>query len=90
VYIYYRKKNIENRNFFADVNNPLVLPGLSYLDHSEKKMHIKIIQYQSVYYHGHTKKCFINNNAEEQSNVEKTLLVSQENCSVVQSLNSTF
>jgi len=51
---------------------------LSYLDHSEKKMHIKIIQYQSVYYHGHTKKCFINNNAEEQSNVEKTLLVSHE------------
>ena len=27
--IYYGKKIIENRNFFADVNDPLGLPGLT-------------------------------------------------------------
>ncbi len=51
---------------------------LSYIYHSDNKLHIKIIQYQSIYYHGHTKKCFMINTAAEKIKVEKTSLVSHE------------
>jgi hypothetical protein len=51
---------------------------LSYIDHTDKKIHLKIIQYQSTYYHGHTEKCPMPNNAEESIKFKNTSHVRNE------------
>ena len=45
---------------------------LSFYSLSDKVIHIKIIQYNSVYYHGHYPKCKIQNNEAEQQKYEKS------------------
>ena len=49
---------------------------LTYKD-SNNNIHIKIIQYQSVYYHGHTLKCFISNDSNQTEKFQNTLIVTQ-------------
>lgn len=49
---------------------------LSYMDLTTNTIHIKLIQYQSVFFHGHIAECPVTNNEKESENLEKTIAVS--------------
>jgi len=51
---------------------------LSYKDLSTHTIHIKLIQYQSVFFHGHTLKCSTPNNEKETIFLQKTIAVTNE------------
>jgi len=50
---------------------------LTFRDLSTNKLHIKIIQFHSVFYHGHTPQCFHKNSPEEQIKYDTTANNSQ-------------
>ena len=47
---------------------------LTYLDNN--KLHIKLLQYQSTFFHGHRPECSIKNSSEEQTKYENTMTIS--------------
>jgi len=51
---------------------------LSFKDLTTGVIHIKLIQYQSVYFHGHITNCSATNNEKENESLQKTLLVTNE------------
>ena len=51
---------------------------LSYTSSVDNILHVKIIQYQSVYFHGHTARCLCPNTPEEQVKAENTLKITKE------------
>jgi len=51
---------------------------LTYKNNVDNLLHIQIIQYQSVYFHGHTAKCPMSNTPEENIKAENTLLVTKD------------
>ena len=50
----------------------------SYKDLTTNIIHIKLIQYQSVFFHGHILGCTVPNNEKEEESLQKTNLVSNE------------
>jgi len=51
---------------------------LSYKDLITGYIHLKLIQYQSVFFHGHILECSVTNNEKEQECLEKTIAVTNE------------
>jgi hypothetical protein len=50
---------------------------LTYRENLTHTIHVKIIQYHSLYFHGHKSECYCSNNAEEETKAAKTRLVSK-------------
>ena len=63
---------------------------LSYKDNKTNLIHIKIIQYNSVFYHGHNQSCKIVNNDKETLLQEKTLYIKSMILETINSFRTDF
>jgi hypothetical protein len=63
---------------------------LSYFDCESKKTYIKVIQYQSCFFHGHKNSCFIKNNPKLAQKYQTTLEIKDKICDLLKNFKENF